>query len=356
MVIFYYIFQNLKIDYVTMLKDLLKIKLFLAVLSLIVFVTLLNFSIFYIFVPGNLAQTKTLIIEPKLSINQITEKLYDNKIIKYPEVFKIIAKAYSLKNPLKSGEYIFTHNISPLQTLRVLASGKSVVHKIVVPEGTIVSEVVKKINEEKRLIGEIKGTIPEGFLMPSTYFFSYGDQKEKIIDQMRNLMSANLDKIMLNLSPDSPLKTRLEVLTLASIIEKEAGSNAEKPIIAAVFINRLKKNMKLQADPTTIYALTEGKFKLARALTKKDLLQELPYNTYHIKGLPPGAISCPSLKSLEAVIKPAKTDALFFVVNGKGGHNFSNNLNDHNRFVESYKKSLIKLPEIDPEKPKENYE
>lgn len=107
--------------------------------------------------------------------------------------------------------------------------------------------------------------------------------------------------------------------------------------------------MKLQADPTTIYALTEGKFKLARSLTRKDLLQELPYNTYYIKGLPPGLISCPSLKSLEAVVKPAKTDALFFVVDGKGGHNFSNNLNDHNRFVQMYRKSIVKTPVIDPE-------
>lgn len=137
------------------------------------------------------------------------------------------------------------------------------------PEGTVVQEVVKKINEETRLVGEIKGIIPEVFLMPSTYFFSYGDQKERIINQMRNLMSNNLDKVMINLSPDSPLKTRLDILTLASIVEKEAGSDAEKPIIAAVFLNRLKKNMKLQADPTTIYALTEGKFKLARALLKK---------------------------------------------------------------------------------------
>lgn len=339
-----------------MLKNILKIKFFLATLSLIIFITILNFGVFYIFVPGNLAQTKTIIIEPKLSINQIVTKLYSNKVIKYPEVFKIIAKIYSIKNPLKSGEYIFTHNISPLQTLRVLASGKSVIHKIIVPEGTVVQEVVKKINEETRLVGEIKGIIPEGFLMPSTYFFSYGDQKERIINQMRNLMSNNLDKVMINLSPDSPLKTRLDILTLASIVEKEAGSDAEKPIIAAVFLNRLKKNMKLQADPTTIYALTEGKFKLARALTKKDLLQELPYNTYYIKRLPPGPISCPSLKSLEAVVKPAKTDALFFVVDGKGGHNFSNNLNDHNRFVEMYRKSMIKVPVIDPEKTKENYE
>ncbi|HJD63114.1 MAG TPA: endolytic transglycosylase MltG [Rickettsia endosymbiont of Degeeriella rufa] len=335
-----------------MLKNILKIKFFLATLSLIIFITILNFGVFYIFVPGNLAQTKTIIIEPKLSINQIVTKLYSNKVIKYPEVFKIIAKIYSIKNPLKSGEYIFTHNISPLQTLRVLASGKSIIHKIIVPEGTVVQEVVKKINEETRLVGEIKGVIPEGFLMPSTYFFSYGDQKERIINQMRNLMSNNLDKVMIDLSPNSPLKTRLDILTLASIVEKEAGSDAEKPIIAAVFLNRLKKNMKLQADPTTIYALTEGKFKLARALTKKDLLQELPYNTYYIKGLPPGPISCPSLKSLEAVVKPAKTDALFFVVDGKGGHNFSNNLKYHNRFVEMYRKSLVKTPINDPGKTK----
>lgn len=333
-----------------MLRNILKTKFFFAIVSLIIFITLLNFSIFYIFVPGSITQNKTIIIEPKSSVNQIVTKLYYNGVIKYPEIFKIVAKIYSIKNPLKSGEYVFTPNISPFQALRILASGKSVVHKMIIYEGSVVNEIIKKISEEKRLIGEIKGIVPEGFLMPSTYFFSYGDQKEQLIDQMRNLMSANLDKVMEQLSPDSPLKSRLEVLILASIVEKEAGTNAEKPIIAAVFINRLKKNMKLQADPTTIYALTEGKFKLARPLTKKDLLQELAYNTYHIKGLPPGPICCPSLKSLEAVVKPAKTDALFFVVDGKGGHNFSNNLNDHNRFVDSYRKSLIKTPIIDPEK------
>ncbi|MGX6959687.1 MAG: endolytic transglycosylase MltG, partial [Rickettsia endosymbiont of Pentastiridius leporinus] len=331
-----------------MLRNILKTKFFFAILSLIIFITLLNFSIFYIFVPGSLTQNKTIIIESKLSINQIVTKLYSNGVIKYPEIFKIVAKIYSVKNPLKSGEYVFTPNISPFQALRILASGKSVVHKMIIYEGSVVNDITNKVSEEQRLIGGIKGVIPEGFLMPSTYFFSYGDQKEQLIDQMRSLMSANLDKVMEQLSPDSPLKTRLEVLTLASIVEKEAGTNAEKPIIAAVFINRLKKNMKLQADPTTIYALTEGKFKLARPLTKKDLLQELAYNTYYIKGLPPGPICCPSLKSLEAVVKPAKTDALFFVVDGKGGHNFSSNLSDHNRFVDSYRKSLIKIPIIDP--------
>nr|WP_253307567.1 endolytic transglycosylase MltG [Rickettsia endosymbiont of Ceutorhynchus assimilis] len=331
-----------------MLKKTLKVKFTFIILLLILFITFLNFSIFYLFVPGSLPENKTLIIEPKLSVNQIVTKLYNNNIIKYPELFTIIAKLYSLKNPLKSGEYIFTSNISPLQTLKILASGKSIIHKLVIPEGMWVSEIVKKINEEDRLIGEIKGIIPEGFLMPSTYFYSYGDQKEQIIDRMRKLMSFNLDETMAKLSPDSPLKTRLEVLTLASIIEKEAGSNLEKPMIAAVFLNRLRKNMKLQADPTTIYALTEGKVKLGRSLTRKDLLQELPYNTYYIKGLPPGPICCPSKGSLEAVVNPAKITSLYFVVDGKGGHNFSNNIADHNRHVDSYRKSLIiKTPQIE---------
>lgn len=154
-----------------MLNNLLKTKLFLVIVSLTIFITLLNFSIFYIFVPGNLTQNKTIIIEPKLSVNQIVTKLYSNEVIKYPRIFEVIAKIYSIKRPLKSGEYVFTRNISPLQTLRILASGKSIIHKIIVPEGTVVSEVIKKINEESRLLGEIKGIIPEGFLMPSTYFF-----------------------------------------------------------------------------------------------------------------------------------------------------------------------------------------
>jgi UPF0755 protein len=332
-----------------MLKKTLKIKFTFIILSIILFITFLNFSIFYLFVPGSLPKTKTLIIEPKLSIAQIVTKLHSNEIIQYPELFKIIAKLYSLKNPLKSGEYIFTSNISPLQTLKILASGKSVIHKLFIPEGVWVSEVVKKINEENRLIGEIKGIIPEGFLMPSTYFYSYGDQKEQIIDRMRKLMSFNLDQVMLKLSPTSPLKTRLEVLTLASIIEKEAGSNLEKPMIAAVFLNRLQKNMKLQADPTTIYAITEGKLKLGRVLTRKDLLLKLPYNTYYIQGLPPGPICCPSKESLEAVVNPAKINSLYFVANGIGGHNFSDNIIDHNKHVDSYRKSLIiKTPQIDP--------
>lgn len=300
----------------------------------------INFCIFYLFAPGSLAENKTVIIKPKLSIDQIAMILDDHNIIKYPILFSFLAKIYSLKHSIKSGEYIFTQNISPIQTLRILSSGKSIIHKMLIPEGMLVHEIIKKINSEERLVGEIIGTIPEGFLMPSTYFFSYGDQKEQIIDKMRKLMSLQLDKVMEKLSPNSLLKTRLDVLILASIVEKEAILDAEKPLIAAVFLNRLKKHMKLQSDPTTIYAITLGKDKLIRPLTKKDLAIQSPYNTYYVFNLPPGAISCPGVKSLEAVVNPAKIDSLYFVVNGMGGHNFSNNFNDHNKHIKSYRKNL----------------
>lgn len=211
---------------------------------------------------------------------------------------------------------------------------------MIIPEGITVSEIISKINGEERLVGEIIGTIPEGFLMPSTYFYSYGDQKEQIISKMRTLMSLELDKVMTRLLPNSPLKNRLDVLTLASIVEKEATLDEEKPIIAAVFINRLKKNMRLQACPTTIYAITRGQYKLTRNLTKKDLTIKSPYNTYYTPNLPPGPISCPGVKSLEAVVNPAKVNFLYFVSNGKLGHYFSSNYDDHIRYVGTYRKSL----------------
>ena len=308
------------------------------ILLCVVLISFTNLGILYLFVPGSLQNIETLIIEPKLSVKQISNKLAKHNIINKPLLFEFITKIYSLRYTIKSGEYRFTTQISPLQVLNILSSGKSVIHKFTVPEGSTTHEIISKINAEELLSGNITIDIPEGFLMPSTYFFSYGDSKERVIDQMRNLMSATLDKVMSKLPVDSPLKTRLEVLTLASIIEKESGSDKEKPIIASVFLNRLRKGMKLQADPTTIYAITKGKFKLNRTLTKKDLMMESPYNTYFVPKLPFGPIACPGEKSLNSIANPANTNELYFVVDGNGGHNFANNLDDHNKNVQLYKR------------------
>ncbi len=317
----------------------LKIKLIAIVSLAVIAITLANIIGGYLFLPGQLAEKKIVIVKSRLSIHKISIVLEQEGIIKHRHLFEVISKIYGLYKPLKSGEYEFTKAISPYQVLARLASGRSVVHRLVITEGQTVNEIIAKINAEDRLFGQINLNIPEGYLMPSTYFYTYGDLREKIIDEMRKEMSKALDTVMLKLKDDSPLKTRKDVLIFASIVEKEAGNETERPMIAGVFINRLKKGMKLQADPTVIYAVTEGKYKLNRALSRTDLRINSNYNTYKIAGLPPGPIACPGMASLEATVLPAKTDALYFVVDGNGGHNFSRTLQEHNLHVQKFRQS-----------------
>lgn len=317
-----------------------KVKFYLLIVAAIIVISSINITLSYLLFSGPLNEPKTIIIEQGLSTYQISQKLANEQIIRYPYLFEVIAMVYSYKHYLKSGEYEFSIGISPYQILRKLAEGKSVIHKLAIPEGLMVFEILESINNNNILSGRIIDNVPEGYLMPATYYYSYGDKREQIVDIMRKEMSATLDKAMEQLDPNSPLKTRKDVLILASIIEKEAGNDSEKPLIAGVFINRMNKGMKLQADPTTIYAITEGKFKFARSLSGKDLKYESPYNTYHIKGLPKGPICCPGEKSIMAAVNPEKTNALYFVVNGQGGHNFSATLNEHNSHVQKYREKV----------------
>jgi UPF0755 protein len=318
-------------------KNLIRIKLAILISIALVIICLANILGGYLFLPGDLDEEKIIRIKPRSSIHKISKLLEKEKVIKNVWLFEVISQICSYYEPLKSGEYKFTKGITPYQVIRKLEIGRSIVHRLFVPEGYMVSEILEMVNSEERLVGQINGNIPEGYLMPSTYFYTYQDQREKVIEDMRKGMSNALDEVMTKLSEDSPLKTRKDVLILASIIEKEAGNDQERPKIAAVFINRLNKGMKLQADPTSAYAITEGKHKLGRRLKRKDLKIESPYNTYHIYGLPVGPISCPGRASLEAAVNPAKTNALYFVVNGKGGHSFSKTLREHNRHVQKFK-------------------
>jgi UPF0755 protein len=315
-------------------NNVLKVKLVIIVSLAIIAITTVNIVGSYLFLPGRLSEKKVVIIKEGLSKHEISIMLEQESVIKHRILFEFITRIYGLYRPLRSGEYEFTKAISPYQVLTRLASGKSVVHRLVITEGQTVAEITAKIIAEDRLFGQINMNIPEGYLMPSTYFYIYGDLREKIIDEMRKDMSKALDEVMLKLKPDSPLKTRKDVLILASIIEKEAGNEKERPIVAGVFINRLKKGIKLQADPTVAYAITDGKYKLNRPLSRTDLKIDSKYNTYKVEGLPPGAIACPGLASLEAAVSPAQTNALFFVVDGSGGHSFSSSLEDHNIHVQ----------------------
>ena len=268
----------------------LKIKLFFFISIAVLIITAANILVGYLFLPGNLNEEKIIVIKPNLSIHKISLILKEEGVISNRQLFEAISQIYSYHSQLKSGEYSFTPGITPYQVIRKLVIGKSIVHRLFIPEGFMVSEILEKINSEQMLSGKINSNVPEGYLMPSTYFYTYGDKRERIVDEMRKQMSFALDEVMAKqLSKDSPLKTRMDVLTLASIVEKEAGSDHERPKIAAVFINRLKKGMKLQADPTTIYAITEGKYKLEHSLKKSDMQIASPYNTYQCAWSSPGS-------------------------------------------------------------------
>lgn len=313
-----------------------------AIALLLLTFTFVSIIMLYLSFAGPLDKTKNIIIYKRTSTKTIAQNLHEQQIINYPRIFSFVAKIYGLTGRhLKSGEYSFTEKITPIQVINILTCGKSVIHKLAILEGETIYSVIEKLRTQEILTGEVEDNFTEGFLMPATYFYSFGDSRQKILTQMKQQMSDALDRLMPELPADSPLKTRLDVLTLASIVEREALLDHEKPIIASVFLNRLKKHMKLQADPTTIYAITMGKYKFNRPITKSDLQTPSPYNTYYTHGLPPSPIACPSVKAIEAVIKPAKTDFLYFVVNGSGGHNFSKTISEHNNNVSLYRK-LVK--------------
>ena len=194
----------------------------------------------------------------------------------------------------------------------------------------LVREVLTLLKEEPLLEGEVSGDIPEGSLLPQTYHFTYGDQRSTLIDRMRSGMTQTMGELWDKRKPGLPFETQQQALTLASIVEKETGIDSERPRVAAVFINRLRKGMRLQTDPTVAYGL-EKTGAASHTLTLADLRTPTPYNTYLIDGLPPTPIANPGRAAIEAVLNPADTNDLYFVATGTGGHNFSATLEQHNK-------------------------
>ena len=239
---------------------------------------------------------------------------------------------------LKAGEYEIRKSASMSQVRATIVEGKSILHKVTLPEGLTSAQIIERLAAEETLTGEVTEIPPEGSLLPDTYRFSKGTTRQELVDRMLSEQQKFLTAMWEKRKPNLPVSTPEQALVLASIVEKETGRADERQRVAAVFVNRLRKNMRLQSDPTIIYGLVGGKGSLGRPITRSDIDSKTAYNTYQINGLPPGPICNPGRSAIEATLDPAETQDLYFVADGSGGHAFSESLKEHNAAVSNWRK------------------
>ncbi|MBO6038156.1 MAG: endolytic transglycosylase MltG [Acetobacter sp.] len=243
---------------------------------------------------------------------------------------------------LHAAEFHFPAHSSMQHILWILRHAKPVEHKLTIPEGLTAYQIKKILDNAPFLVG-ITPLPAEGSVLPQTYNYRRNSQRKDLLKRMQTDMTKTLHKTWKEKDTQITLQNPKDLLILASLIEKETTISTERPLVARVFFNRLKKGMKLQTDPTVIYAITHGRTHLGHPLSHTDLQVQSPYNTYLNTGLPPGPICTPSISSLQAAAHPAKSEALYFVADGTGGHHFSKTLEEHNHYVSLLREKEISL-------------
>jgi UPF0755 protein len=285
------------------------------------------------YITGPLAANKTVVVSKGTPVYDIGFLLEENGIVSNAFVFRVAVHLLASGN-IKAGEYAFTAGETMAEVIAMMRDGAVVVHKFAVPEGLTSNEIVDLLRSERALTGSIDDVPDEGSLMPATYNFTYGDERGALIDTMKRKRRELLADLWAKRDPNLPLQSPEEALVMASIVEKETGKKAEeRPRVAGVFYNRLKSGMRLQSDPTVIYAITNGEGPMLHPLTRADLDTISPYNTYLNAGLPPKPICNPGKAAIRAALHPEANDYIYFVADGTGGHVFAHDLASHNRNV-----------------------
>lgn len=286
--------------------------------------------------PGPLEEDTVVIIRPGGGAGVIASSLTEAGVIDRPLLFRIGVRRRDRTTQLKAGEYAFPARASMAQVMDMLVEHKVLMHRITIAEGLTSDMALAIINADPVLEGP-PTTTPEGSLLPETYVFERGTTRAQILAQMREAQEKLITELWPKRKEGLPIHSVEDVITLASIVEKETGLAAERPRIAAVFVNRLKAGMKLESDPTIIYGLTKG-VPLGHPLRQSELDTPNPYSTYQIAGLPPTPICNPGRDSLAAVMNPPESDELFFVADGTGGHVFAKTGAEHARNVARWRR------------------
>ncbi len=295
--------------------------------------------------PGPLTEAKFITVDKGTGLSTIADRLQTEGAITHPLVFKIAARVKNVHTKLRAGEYEIAPQAPMAMILNKMVTGDVYDRKLTFREGLTSWQIVQMLNKTAELSGDPLTAVPvEGTLLPETYHYMKTDTRQHILNQMEAAMKKAQDDLWPTRIPDLPVVNMSEVMVLASIVEKETGVPEERRKVAGVFINRLRKGMPLQSDPTAIYALTKGEIKedgmgpLGRRLLRKDLEIDSPYNTYKYPGLPPGPICNPGRESIAAVLNPEPHNYIYFVADGTGGHAFASTLAEHEANVAKWRK------------------
>ena len=281
---------------------------------------------------ANGASETVVLIKPGMHVRGIADALSDAHVVDNPDVFQIGIRLNGAGDKLKAGEYAIPSAASMYDIMQILIAGKSIAHKITAAEGLTSDMIAKLINKDTVLKGDPVAVPAEGTLLPETYLFMRGDTRQQIIDRMTAAQKKLIAKLWRGRDKNLPYTTVAQAITLASIVEKETSLASERRHIAAIFVNRLRTDMKLQSDPTIIYSITGG-YPLGRGIRASELARVTPYNSYAVAGLPPTPICNPGKDAIAAVLNPGQTKDLFFVASGTGGHYFSATIADQERHV-----------------------
>jgi UPF0755 protein len=280
--------------------------------------------------PGPLREPAQIVV-PRGGTTVIAEALAERGVIRDPRAFLAAAWMTRGEGALRAAEFAFPAGASLRDVLHILRDARPVQRRITIPEGLTYRQIAAVLERAEGLTGEMP-EVTEGAILPETYSYQWGDTRAAVIRRATQAMDQALNELWAARQPGLPLQSPREALILASIVERETGKPEERATVAGVFVNRLRRGMMLQSDPTAAYAAADGGV-LERPLTRADLDRDHPFNTYRIRGLPPGPIASPGRDALRAVTRPAETEFIFFVADGTGGHAFARTLEEHNRNV-----------------------